>query len=1050
MKPGKHPPAFSLRLDMINQCVWRGQQSVSLTPKAFRVLRYLMDRPGQLVTKEELLNAAWPQVYVGEAALKVCIRRLRQTLGDESHEPRFIETVPWRGYRFIGAIGNAEAQTVRNSESTVQSPQSTTVHNLKAKTQRSALHVSRSTFHVQSTKLKVPAPPPQPQTPKWEAHSTLRAPHAVEPIGRGPELTFINKLLDSTFASERHTLFLTGEPGIGKTTVIEAFLAQTAADARCWTVAGQCIEHYGAGEPYLPLLVALEQLCRLPGNEALLASLRQYAPMWLVQMPTLTSAVEHKRLQRLLQGTTQERMMREFAELLSHLTMEKPLVLVIEDLHWSDTATVDLLAFLTQQHSPSRLFIIGTYRPDYVTDSALPLPRLVRELSTHGQCHCIALGFLDEAAVGTYVTRRFPTCAFLPTLTRAVYKRTDGNPLFMVNMIEYLLAQGVLRQEQGQWQLHTELADVHTLIPTNVQQLIEMQIDRLSPDDQHFLEAASVAGMEFSAAAVAAALDAPIPVVEERYTKFARRFHFLRTLGAGEWPNGTVAQQYAFIHSLYQSIFYQRIPAGKRAQLHCRIGQQEEQAYGKHAPQIAVELAVHFERGRNFQRAVHYRRHAAETALQRYAYQEAIEHLTIGLELLKPLPPSDERMQQEISFCSALGTALTATQGYASVAVERTYSRAYSLWQQAGKVTQPFSILLGLWGFANVRADLHTALTIAHQLLETAQTAQNQLWRSLAHNALGSTFFWLGNLSAAQQHYGQSLALNDPAHLVSADFVDTPGVIALSSLSVVFSHLGNFTQAQAYANQALTLAKEQEQHYSLALAQCHIAALHQGRRDFSATQEIAAAGMALSSDKGFPYCLACSTIQHGWARAMLTDGREGIEQIQQGVAAYQATGAVLWQGYFLALLAEAQLIAGQTTECLRTLIDGLTCSEVRGQLIPQAWLYRIKGELLLAQESKKQKAKIKNQKLEGPTPHSAFRTPHSEAEAYFRKAIDIAHAQHAKAIELRAAICLSHLWQQQGKDELAQQLLTPLCEQFDHSQDTADLREAREILLSNS
>jgi hypothetical protein len=851
-------------------------------------------------------------------------------------------------------------------------------------------------------------------------------------------------------------VLLTGEPGIGKTAVVDAFLGHVSGDDRAWVVSGQCIEHYGTGEPYLPILEGVKRLCHLPGNDRFIAILRQYAPMWLVQMPSLISATEQKRLRRILQGTTSERMLREFADALTYLTAEKPLVLIIEDLHWSDFATLDLLSYLTRRHHHSRLLFLGTYRPGIITEPEHPLPGLVRGLSTHGQCHSVTLGLLDEEAVLAYVTNRFPTGAFLQQLARALYQRTEGNPLFMVNVIEYLITQGVLRQEQGQWQLHAEVAEIHTIVPTDVRQLIEMQIDRLSLDEQQLLEAASIAGVEFSAAAVAAVVTAPIPAIEEQYTKLTRRSHFLRSLCSIEWPDGTVAQQYAFIHSLYQNVLYQRIPAGKRVQMHSRIGLQKERAYGTQAGQIAVKLAIHFERGRDFHRAVQYRRHAAETALQRYAYREAIEHFTIGLELLKATPDSTERAQQEIAICSALGAALTVTQGYASTAVERTYSRAHALWHQAGDTRQPFPVLLGLWGFSHVRAELQIALAQAHQLLEIANSTQESLHLSLAHNALGATFFWQGHLTAAQRHYESSLAIADRAPLGSADFVDNPGVLSRSSLSAILAHRSHFSQARGHAEAAFTLAEEQAHYYSLALARCHVAAMHQISRDFPATQAMATAAMSLATEKGFPYCLACSTIQHGWSRAMQTAGHEGIDQIHQGITAYQATGAVLWQAYFLALLAEAQLVAGQASECLHTITEGMTLAHARGQLLPIADLCRIKGELLLTQEGKNQKSKGKGQKklsvvssqLSVPGPRPSTPTSQGEAEGCFLQSIEMARSQQASTLEFRAAIRLSQLWRRQGKEARARQILTPLYERLSGEHDNADVQEARALLLS--
>ncbi|MGE0821249.1 MAG: AAA family ATPase [Candidatus Binatia bacterium] len=1074
MKPEKSTLAPPLRLDLVNQCLWRGTQMVTLTPKAFTVLRYLMDRPGQLVTKEELLNAAWPEVYVSDAALKVCIRRLRQSLGDASQVPRFIETIPWRGYRFIGHISQAPAprgqageRSARQSKNRLRPQsqgQSAAVKKPRAKTvnQRpGAQFSSPGTKGSHAGKETDDQRPEASSSPSQAFNFRSQVPPSPL-VGRESVLAQLHSLLSSLLQGERHTIFITGEPGLGKTAIVEAFLAGLNHDPRITVAYGQCVEHYGTGEPYLPILEALEHLCRLAGHEHLVALLNRYAPMWLMQMPALISISERKRLHRELQGTTHDRMLREIAEVFTLMTADKPLVLVIEDLHWSDAATLNLLSFLTRgQHSP-RLLLIGTYRADNVTHSDHELLRLVRELSAHGLGEVIPLDFLDEAAILAYLETRFPGSPFLAQLAQALHQRTEGNPLFMVNVVEHLLARRFLCYTDGRWQLCGTLADIQTHIPGSVQAMIDMQAERLTSEEQQILEAASIAGRQFSAAAVAAAMSIPIPTVEEHCTKLARQLHFLQSSDASEWPNGIVSQQYAFIHSLYQSIFYQRIPAGKRAQLHYRIGLQEEQAYTGQTEQIAGELAVHFERGHDFRRAVQYHHRAAETALERYAYREAIAHLTVGLDLLKGIPDSAQQEQQEIVLCSTLGAALTATEGYASIAVERIYSRAYTLWQHAGEISQPFPILLGLWNFSAARADLVTALTQAQQLLALADTAQDSLLLSRAHNALGATLFWQGNLLAAQQHYEHSSTVYDPRCSTSANFVHDPGVLALSSLSVIFAHRGKASQARTRAQEALTLAQQHEHPYSLALARCHVAAMHQVNQDFAAAEEMATAGMRLSDKSGFPYCLACSTIQHGWARAMQSKGRDGIEQIRQGISAYQATGAVLWRAYFLALLAEAQFVAGHTSECFQTITEGLTLAQAHGQLLPLADLYRLKGILTL--QEVKQMANHKSQSgaqdCERATgfssPPATSLTPlppnerEQEAEGYLLRAVDIAHAQHAKSLELRATISLSRLWYHQGKREIARHTLAPFFADVNTDRKMVAWHEAQELLAALS
>ncbi|HEV8718276.1 MAG TPA: AAA family ATPase, partial [Candidatus Binatia bacterium] len=589
------------RLDSANQTLWHGSQAIPLTPKAFTVLRYLMARPGQLVTKEELLNAAWPDIYVSDAALKVCIRRIRQALGDLSHPPQYIETVYWRGYRFIGKIELSEPSLPadRGPQPEAKSQKQSSVQSLGSRVQKQD---------------SAPAPNPQPLAPAL--------------VGREAELAQLHGWLEKALQGERQVVFVTGEPGIGKTMVVEAFLARVAVDENMWITRGQCIEHYGAGEPYLPVLDALERLCRTQGRERLTLLLRQQAPMWLAQMPSLVSPAERKKLRRDIQGASRERMLRTVAEVLETLTAETPLVLVLEDLHWSDYATLDLLSFLARRREPARLLLIGTYRPREIIVGGHPLKVVKHELQLHGHCAELPLGLLTAEDVAAYLLARFPVDTAeqspLRELARVIHQRTDGNPLFMVNVVDYLVTQGLLDPGDGHWGLQGNLEEIQIEVPASIQQMIETQIDRLSPEEQHVLEVASVAGVEFSAATVAAGLEAEVIEVEELCEGLARRAQFLRSRGVSEWPDGTVAAHYQFIHSLYQQAWYERVTAGRRLHLHRRIGECEEAAYGPRASEVAAELAIHFECGRDYGRAVQYRRQAAKIALQRCAYREAI------------------------------------------------------------------------------------------------------------------------------------------------------------------------------------------------------------------------------------------------------------------------------------------------------------------------------------------------------------------------------------------------------------------------------------------
>ena len=361
----------------------RGTKTVKLTPKALALLRALITRAGQVVTKEELLQAGWPQTVVSEDALTACIQELRRALHDEARSPRYIETVHRRGFQFIGTVASSQQEEA----------------NQKAKGIR------------QKIKVAPPSPAPSTQHP------------APTLVGRDTELAQFHGWLEKALRGERQIVFVSGEAGIGKTTLIEAFLSEimgqgagngspAPTDPRPltpvpWISSGQCIEHYGAGEAYLPVLEALGRLGRESDGERLIELLHQHAPTWLVQMPALLRETELEALQRKTAGATRERMLRELAEALEVIAAERPLILWLEDLHWSDYSTLDLLSVLARRREAARLLILGTYRPVEVLTRTHPLKAVKHELQLHGQCQELALDFLSEAAVAEYLAGRF-------------------------------------------------------------------------------------------------------------------------------------------------------------------------------------------------------------------------------------------------------------------------------------------------------------------------------------------------------------------------------------------------------------------------------------------------------------------------------------------------------------------------------------------------------------------------------------------------------------------------------------------------------------------
>ena len=986
-----------------------------LTSRAFAVLRCLVEHPRRLITKDDLLTTVWRDTIVSDAALASCIRDLRKALGDSSHRPRYIETVHRRGFRFIGPVaGQAMARSATGA----------TVPGLGSEVER------RQT------------PGSSPATPAL--------------VGRDVEFTRLHGRLARALTGQRQLVFVTGEPGIGKTAFVEAFLAQIGEQAALRIGRGQCVEQYGAGEAYLPVLEALGRLGREAGGEYLVHVLRQQAPTWLAQLPGLLTDVDLEAVQRRVQGATRDRMLRELVEALDALTLDAPLVLLLEDLHWSDSATIDLLAMLARRREASRLLVLGTYRPADVAGTAHPLRRVKQELQVHGYCDEVPLEFLSVAAVSQYLAWRFPGHRLPPGLARVLHRNTDGNPLFLVNSIEYLMAQGQLREVDGRWELSGPLEAVARATPRTLWQIVEKQVDRLSADKQAMLAVAGVAGAEFSAAvAIAGGID--LQDGEERCAALARSGQFLRATGVTEWPDGTVAGRYAFIHELYQQVLYARVSAGERAGLHLRTGESLERAYGQRAGEIAGELAMHFEHGRDFARAARYRRQAGENALRQHAYREAADHATRALESLRGFPDSPERMQQELALQVMLGAALTMTQGYAAPEVVRTYARARELCDQAQDTVQLCPALLGLGRFHNIRGEVQIARDVGTRLLTVAEATHDAAMRLAAHNALGIMAFYGGEFDSALAHLDRGTELYDPeqhspdrspAFRVGHD----PGVSCAVYAAWTLHLLGYPARAAARMREALALARSLDHPFSLAYA-CHFAAgFHQCRGERDAVQEMEDQASAYSTEHGFRLFPMMGAIHRGWVMSRQGRGEEGVALAREGLAALRAIGMELRRPGFLALLAQVCEEIDRPEEGLSAAVDALAAGERTGQRYWDAELHRLKGTLMLQAETDQERGAGKrrargDRSNAADLESSAPGTPvEREAASCFLAAIEIARRQGAKSFELRAATSLSRLWARRGRAREAHTVLSGIYDWFTEGFETADLSEAKSLL----
>jgi DNA-binding winged helix-turn-helix (wHTH) protein len=960
-------------LDPANELLWKGSDRIRLRPKTFAILRLLVERPGQLITKNELLNAVWRDCHVGDEALKHCVAEIRRALWDEAETPRLVETVHRRGYRFIGKIG---AQP-------------------RAQASKDAFEGSAS--------------------------------DELPLVGRASELAQLHHSLVEAMEGTRQLVFIAGDEGIGKTCLMDTFLSTVNpkwpsrpdgdAGADCLIARGQCIKSHGAGEAFMPIMEAFTGLCASHQRKRILALLFRYAPLWLSQMPSLVSVARWQTLQRTTQGATRERMMREIAEALEALAASASIILVLEDLHWSDYSTLDLISYLAQRRSPARLMIIASYRPAETSTDHHPLRTIKQQLQQHRQCKELRLDSLNESAVQEYLEKHYSGHGFSKKTAAWIKQRTGGNPLFIINLLEHLIARGLLVQHEGHWALNESLKDAVQTVPPTIQQIIERQMDRCTPQEQNLLKVASVQGVEFSAAGIASALCEKTDKVDAIIQTLVGSNQLLQSTG------DSGKQTYRFIHTLYQDICYQRLSEDLRAQYHRRIAEYIEKANRKDPGEFAVRLAMHFDRGQEPRHALKYYQRAAENANSRYAGREALDLAARGMQLLSALPEWPDRKECEAHLQNALGTALMSVQGLGSEEAKQAFSRARDLFQKSSKRRQSgnrallFSSLYGLWCYYWAHAEYSAARTMGEQLLELAKAEHNSLMLNQAHYSLGSILMDHGEFSGAFDHLEKSA-----------------NVLSRCIAAVAKWHLGFPDLAICSIEETLAYALETGNLENCIFANLCTARLHMARREKEKTLERAQLALDLAIDNGLvEQWLAPMRSIRAWALAKLGQQQNGLEQMRQALSVFRGIGASNLSPLVLGMFAELSMDAGHFKEGLAAIEEGLTVSGSTGMNHCDAELYRLKGELLFRQISQ-------------DTAADPDDTRFVNAGNSIKKAVSIARRQQAKSLELRAEISLARLLMAQNRPTEARRRLQRIYQWFNEGFNTLDLKEAHALL----
>jgi predicted ATPase len=869
-----------------------------------------------------------------------------------------------------------------------------------------------------------------------ESRSPVLRSRTRHTVGRERAHAELREALASAFGGKGLLMCVPGEPGMGKTTLVEDFLSDLRAGGQpCIIARGRCSERLAGTEAYLPWLEALDGLLRgadgqsrtsLSGNESIVQTTKRLAPTWYAQAMPLQpddSSVERLLAER---AASQERMKREFGALLEEVSERRPIVLFFDDLHWADVSTIDLLAYLASKFDSIRMLVIATYRPSDLLLGKHPFLQVRPDLQARGVCREIELGFLSRSEIEKYLALEFPEHRFPAKLPALIHSKTEGNPLFMAELVRYLRDRGVIASEQGRWVLAQSLPSIERDLPESVRGMIERKIGQLSEEDRRLLVAASVQGYEFDSEIVAKALEMDPADVEDRLEALERVYALVRLVSEREFPGRVLTLRYRFVHVLYQNALYASLRPTRRAQLSGTVAEALLGCYGKQSATVASELAFLFEAARDWSRASDYYLVAANNASEVWALQEAGVLAQRGLEMLRLLPETVDCAKQELTLQTLLGQSLMVAKGYALPEVEGAFIRARELSLRLDDLGQLFRAEFSLAIVYVVRAEYERAFNHGEQCLRLAEKSRNQVMLMQSHWVIGLSQCYLGKFAAARDHFEQTIAIHDAAGIDSASSM-YGAVLSRAHLARILLYLGYPDQSQEVMSEAIAKAERIRLPVAVANTLALAAYLEAFHRRVEKTLELAARTARHSEEHGLPYYTAVATLTRGWAMAMQNQ-EEGIDLIRQGLASSLAIGTRQQHGYFLALLAEALNQAGRVDEGLSALGEAIEVSQQNNEPYYEAELYRLRGDVL-AQAG-----------VGSPT----------EAESCFHHAIEIARQQQAKSFELRAVMSLARLWRQQGKGEEGRAILAEIYGWFTEGFETADLKDAKFLLAELS
>ncbi|HLV67807.1 MAG TPA: AAA family ATPase, partial [Polyangiaceae bacterium] len=856
------------RVDLRTGVLWKDGAQVPLTPKASELLLVLVERGEAGITKAELLERLWPDTVVLENNLTVTMSALRKALGETAAAPRYIQTLPRRGYRFVPTALDA-------------APASAPEH--------PPVSVGR----------------PRPRRDD-SGPSTERTPHAGPFVGRQAELEFLEERLTAAARGRGRVVCITGEAGIGKTGLSERFLARAAeSDHRPRIARGRCLETFGSGEAYWPFLEALDALLAGTDGEDARRVVRGFAPTWCLQFPGVFGEGDVLReLQRETAGATRERMLREFVDALGVLSRERPLVLLLEDLHWADPSSIDLLRLLSQRSCTQAWLILGTFRPVEAALRNAPLERFRQELVVR-EIDELSLSPLGGAEIQSYIDARFRSRDLPEELSHVLLTRTEGHPLFLTRLVSLFVERGEISETPEGWKLTRPLRDVELSLPADLHGTIERQLDLLEPHARRLLAYASIEGEEFSSLVLAALLDQDALEVEERLEPLCRVHRLIDLVGEERWPNGQASVRYRFAHALYQNVLYDSLVSRRRALLHQRAAESLLAHFGAHAAEVAVPLSVHFERGGDAQRALEFATMAGHNAHRLLAYSEAKEHFGRALALL------GAATTPEIAVAAArlhLARGWVDFDAGAHDLGEADFARCRERAREAASPEIECEALFATSVIHSFSYRFETSANFDRELLRVAEANGNVEWIAQAYLGLASGCANCGEFEAA-------LRWNRKAErLVRPDFSPRVRASLHTNLGTCQLFGSNYAEALRHFESSIELwagisgVVSVECHQTLGRVYGNLGRLSAGLRAFRFAEEL-----ARRNGQGFRWEQLPSGI--GWLLSEIGDFDAAVRADEEAVRRSAEHGAALSEASHRADLARTHLELGAFAEC---------------------------------------------------------------------------------------------------------------------------------------